>query len=567
MAVLALGDAVQLPGQFGSFAVSRRDPLRYQANMEEVILAIGQYRKVSTNTSPLAPSDSTQELEHLMKDFGQYMESQAKTADASEERSSLFESILVRLIKLLYDCIDTDECRYEFYQIFFTLFERLSPSVSCGVLSSLKNVINTLASFDMEFRNIGPSKSPLYGDSIQWSKTSVSDRNSSKDIVSTSQTGNFDCEDICALTGTVGSSGGAGGGSSSSGGNNSSGYGRCSSHSTASVSSGPSSGVESLDSHPSPTPMFRENFKGAAAASAVLPSSLLMIDGHDSTNQLKSVIADALDETVSSLRPNLTELHDLPNLISPSQCKLNPAEQLSFDFDSLSLNGGGNSGAANGGNGLPYENKCPGVAPNDFYQPHGDGKNLATPICVWQFGLGSLLLSKPISIRSRFRFAHFLVRIGGLFVFCPLPPYYQLIDHFLAGFNLPPLFPPVDLSTPNTAKTDLMFPSGGGGVAKNQLSPNSGDMQLPNQCYTLTLGSNAEKSDSGNPVQQYLQEEFLIDGMKNRANQTVYPLMESSPVYPQQQCHNNHSEHQSAIHPESGIALCDRVLLYRFIIR
>lgn len=368
-----------VPVEHRLYSTQARDRVMYQNNMEDILTMICQYKKVLCNTSLVSTTDGTdspQEVERLLKDFRQYMdkcyELDESNANIDNAKCLLFESILIRLVKLLYDCVESNECRYEFYQIFSAIFEQLgSQTSSSNLLKNLHNVLNTLATFDMEFHNFGSFRTPPYSDSILWNK-SISDCHNSKDVTGTSLSSTFDCEDIGVLTSNGANTGtnGGGAGSNSSAGNNSSGYGRCSSHSTASISSGPSSGVESLDSHPSPTPMYntnRENFK--SSHSTLLHSSLLLMDSTDSTNQLKSVIADALDESVSnlSLRPNLSELNDLPNLISPNQVKLTSNDQLSFDFNSLSIGG-------TGGDVFESSNKSNNVG--EFYQTSDDGKCL-----------------------------------------------------------------------------------------------------------------------------------------------------------------------------------------------
>ena len=123
--------------------------------------------------------------------------------------------------------------------------------------------------------------------------------------------------------------------------------------------------------------------------------------------------------------------------------------------------------------------------------------------------------------------------------------------------------------------------TGSSGLLKNHATISANDsiapssVPLPNQCYTITMDSNVEKNNNLSTLQQFLSSDgYMMDGQKSRSNipNQQFSFTDPSSVYStvQSQTISNHSstnQHSTNIDHESSIAHCDRVLLYRFIIR
>lgn len=241
---------------------------QYVHNVSELVLLLA----AESNSSPGTPARLTSEGEQVVSELRKYL------SMPSARTVNTFNSVVLRLVKLVHSAIESDRGCFTFYQIFSNIFigtnnEGLdNTDFGSKVMKELKILINSLASFD---RNIG-------------------------DVFNANQQ-----QQRCREEQISGSS-------------TTSGYGRCSTTT--------SPGMESLEGHGSPT-IFGSGLSHANMAQLKHPIAMNRIGTSETTTPSTTVSTDYTLVEQSLLSNNNTfglvgggdTLGDLPpSLASPS---------------------------------------------------------------------------------------------------------------------------------------------------------------------------------------------------------------------------------------------------------
>lgn len=284
--------------------------------------------------------------------------------------------------------------------------------------------------------------------------------------------------------------------------------GRTSSHSNA--SSGPSSGVGSLDSHHSSTPtaIFSDLFPGSKSPGDKLcttPSALgASSDLSSSPAQFSSPLESHDNQLAMLLNSscNLMDLGDMPKLIPPTDKTGNSSSQFGFSFneqlDTPSFNSGSKSGGFNSG--------APGASEffaNANEEPNNNGSN-----------------------------------------------------GFFSDFAVQSFFSMNEDSSGSTSSDLPQFTASSSATAtppETILSTTS----MVNQCFTITMDTpDKQPPIIRPPTANSTQEEAYLRSLalQNAANLNGHNLSQSDFV-------------STPSRSDPSVSLCERVLLYRFIIR